>query len=132
MGYRSGYYVRSLVTRVGKLELRVPQDKQGRFCTQLFERYQRSEKASPAGQAGRKTRRTDPQKSPVLRTKVASGDATFGLAFCLRVHDTGTLSPVSALGSPLQVTSKPDFAFFVTLLAIRSFAQFVALEQHYH
>src|SRR3984893_15137961 len=45
MGYRSGYYVRNLVTRVGKLELRVPQDRQGRFSTELFERYQRSEKA---------------------------------------------------------------------------------------
>lgn len=44
-GYRSGYYSRSLVTRVGKLELRVPQDRQGRFSTELFERYQRSEKA---------------------------------------------------------------------------------------
>ena len=29
-GYRSGYYSRGLVTRVGKLELRVPQDRQGR------------------------------------------------------------------------------------------------------
>jgi len=45
VGYRSGYYTRTLVTRVGKLELRVPQDRQGRFSTQLFERYQRSEKA---------------------------------------------------------------------------------------
>lgn len=45
LGYRSGYYERSLVTRVGKLELRVPQDRQGHFSTQLFERYQRSEKA---------------------------------------------------------------------------------------
>lgn len=45
LGYRSGYYVRSLVTRVGKLELRVPQDRQGRFRTEVFERYQRSEKA---------------------------------------------------------------------------------------
>ncbi len=44
-GYRSGYYGRSLVTRVGKLELRVPQDRQGRFRTEIFERYQRSEKA---------------------------------------------------------------------------------------
>jgi len=44
-GYRSGYYTRSLVTRVGRLELRVPQDREGRFSTQLFERYQRSEKA---------------------------------------------------------------------------------------
>ena len=45
LGYRSGYYSRSLVTRVGKLELRIPQDRQGHFSTQLFERYQRSEKA---------------------------------------------------------------------------------------
>jgi putative transposase len=45
LGYRSGYYARSLITRVGTLELRVPQDRQGRFSTELFERYQRSEKA---------------------------------------------------------------------------------------
>lgn len=45
LGYRSGHYPRTLVTRVGKLELRVPQDRQGRFSTELFERYQRSEKA---------------------------------------------------------------------------------------
>jgi len=44
-GYRSGYYSRTLLTRVGKLELRVPQDRQGRFRTEVFERYQRSEKA---------------------------------------------------------------------------------------
>jgi transposase-like protein len=29
LSYRSGYYPRSLVTRVGKLELRVPQDRNG-------------------------------------------------------------------------------------------------------
>jgi len=45
LGYRAGYYRRILVTRVGKLELRVPQDRQGRFSTRLFERYQRSERA---------------------------------------------------------------------------------------
>lgn len=45
LGYRSGYYGRSLVTRVGKLELRVPQDRGGHFRTEVFERYQRSEKA---------------------------------------------------------------------------------------
>ena len=44
-GYRSGYYSRSLVTRVGTLELRVPRDRSGLFSTALFERYQRSEKA---------------------------------------------------------------------------------------
>jgi putative transposase len=45
LAYRSGYYSRSLVTRVGTLELRVPQDREGRFSTELFQRYQRSEKA---------------------------------------------------------------------------------------
>jgi putative transposase len=45
IGYRSGYYGRTLITRVGKLELRVPQDRHGRFSTEVFERYQRSEKA---------------------------------------------------------------------------------------
>ena len=45
LGYRSGYYERTLTTRVGKLELRIPQDRDGRFSTEVFERYQRSEKA---------------------------------------------------------------------------------------
>lgn len=45
LGYRSGYYERTLITRVGRLELRVPQDRDGRFSTELFERYQRSEQA---------------------------------------------------------------------------------------
>jgi len=40
-----------LVTRVGTLELRVPQDRAGRFSTELFERYQRSEKALVAALA---------------------------------------------------------------------------------
>ena len=45
LGYRSGYYGRTLITRVGKLELRIPHDRDGRFSTELFERYQRSERA---------------------------------------------------------------------------------------
>ncbi len=45
LGYRSGSYGRTLITRVGKLELRVPQDRDGRFSTELFERYQRCERA---------------------------------------------------------------------------------------
>lgn len=51
LGYRSGYYSRSLITRIGKLELKVPQDRQGWFSTELFERYQRSEKALVAALA---------------------------------------------------------------------------------
>ena len=45
VGYRNGHYTRSLVTRVGKLELRVPRDRDGKFNTAVFETYQRSEKA---------------------------------------------------------------------------------------
>ena len=44
-GYRSGYYERKLITRVGTLDLRVPQDRDGRFSTELFERYDRAERA---------------------------------------------------------------------------------------
>jgi putative transposase len=51
VGYRSGHYNRTLITRVGKLELRVPQDRDGRFSTELFERYQRSEQALVASLA---------------------------------------------------------------------------------
>ena len=50
-GYRAGYYGRSLVTRIGKLELRVPRDRSGEFSTALFERYARSEKALVAALA---------------------------------------------------------------------------------
>jgi len=44
-GHRNGYKPRSLKTRVGTLELRVPQDREGAFSTELFARYQRSEQA---------------------------------------------------------------------------------------
>jgi putative transposase len=44
-GYRNGYKARLLKTRVGELELLVPKDRDGQFQTELFERYQRSEKA---------------------------------------------------------------------------------------
>ena len=45
-GYRNGSYQRKLTTRVGTIELEVPRDRDGTFQTELFERYQRSEKAS--------------------------------------------------------------------------------------
>ena len=44
-GHRNGYKPRLLRTRVGTLNLLVPKDREGRFQTSLFERYQRSEKA---------------------------------------------------------------------------------------
>ena len=51
LGYRSGYYRRRLITRVGTIALRVPQDRAGHFSTQVFEQYQRSEKALVAALA---------------------------------------------------------------------------------
>ena len=44
-GYRNGYKPRQLTTRVGTLQLRVPQVRDGSFSPELFERYQRSEQA---------------------------------------------------------------------------------------
>jgi len=44
-GYRNGSYERNLTTRIGSLKLEVPCDRDGTFQTELFERYQRSEKA---------------------------------------------------------------------------------------
>jgi transposase-like protein len=51
IGYRAGYYSRGLITRIGKIELRVPRDRNGEFSTALFERFQRSEKALVAALA---------------------------------------------------------------------------------
>src|SRR5215213_7916601 len=44
-GQRNGYKPRALRTRVGTLNLLVPQDREGTFSTRLFTRYQRNEKA---------------------------------------------------------------------------------------
>jgi putative transposase len=44
-GQRNGYKPRSFRTRVGTLNLLVPQDREGTFSTRLFSRYQRNEKA---------------------------------------------------------------------------------------
>jgi len=45
IGHRNGYKPRTLRTRVGILNLLVPQDREGAFSTRLFSRYQRNEKA---------------------------------------------------------------------------------------
>src|SRR5215210_7189263 len=44
-GHRNGHKPRTLRTRVGTLNLFVPQDREGSFYTKLFSRYQRNEKA---------------------------------------------------------------------------------------
>lgn len=45
VGYRNGYRVRQLYTRVGPIALQVPQTRDGSFSTEIFKRYQRSEQA---------------------------------------------------------------------------------------
>lgn len=42
---RNGYYNRDFITRVGRLELRVPRTRDGNFSPTIFEQYQRNEKA---------------------------------------------------------------------------------------
>src|SRR5438270_4818776 len=61
LGYRAGYYSRMLVTRVGHIELRVPQDRQGRFRTEVFElpAERESSRGSDAGDV--RTRRIHTQ-----------------------------------------------------------------------
>jgi putative transposase len=44
-GHRNGHERRALRTRVGTLNLLVPQDREGAFSTRPFSRYQRNEKA---------------------------------------------------------------------------------------
>jgi len=44
-GYRNGSYTRSLLTRVGRIDLQVCRDRDGMFQSELFRRYQRSEQA---------------------------------------------------------------------------------------
>ncbi len=44
-GYRNGSYTRKLKTRVGVIELDVIRDREGKFSTELFRRYQRNEQA---------------------------------------------------------------------------------------
>src|SRR5215213_4908651 len=44
-GHRNGHRPRALRTRVGTLNLLVPQEREGTFSSRLFSRYQRNEKA---------------------------------------------------------------------------------------
>lgn len=44
-GHRNGSYPRTIKTRVGAIELQMCRDREGKFDTELFRRYQRSEQA---------------------------------------------------------------------------------------
>ena len=85
LGYRSGHYPRKLLTRVGTLELRVPQDRQGRFSTELFSRCQRSEKALVAALV-----EMDVQGVSTRKVKAISE------ALCGHEFSAGTISELNA------------------------------------
>ena len=55
-GYRNGYKPRTIKTRVGILNLAVPQDRDGNFCPKLFDRYQRNDKVVYKSRTGNDTR----------------------------------------------------------------------------
>ena len=44
-GHRADYCTRTLTTRVGTTELGTPQEREGKFSTEIFERYRRGEQA---------------------------------------------------------------------------------------
>ena len=67
-GYRSGYYGRTLITRIGQLELRVLVDRAGRFSTELFERYQR------VSELGRHGKNGDPRAERLAPGHDGAGD----------------------------------------------------------
>jgi hypothetical protein len=80
LGYRSGYYGRTLVTRVGKIEWRVPQDRQGRFerkCSSVSEGTRRR-KLMPAT-AKRKPKKATPTKPADVNTTDRTTDISDGL-----------------------------------------------------
>ena len=43
--YHNGYYERDYTTKIEKLTLRAPRTRDGKFWAEVFERYQRNEKA---------------------------------------------------------------------------------------
>lgn len=45
VGYRNGYYERDLTVSIGKLRLKVPRTRDGKFSPTLFEKWERKEKS---------------------------------------------------------------------------------------
>ena len=83
-GYRAGYYTRGLVTRIGKLELRVPRDREGRFSTELFDRYQRSEKALVSALAEMYVQGVSPRKVKAITEELCGH--TFSASTVSRIN----------------------------------------------
>jgi transposase-like protein len=67
-GQRNGHKPRTLRTRVGTLDLLVPQDREGTFSTRLFSRYQRNEQALVL--ALMEIRSTERSRGPINRMTI--------------------------------------------------------------
>lgn len=113
--YRSGHYGRTLITRVGKLELRVPQDRSGHVSTELFERYQRSERALVTIRYMAITRKS---AENALKMKPSDAPTRSFFRSCLlddsQRHRVGAYSlRLSACGAKLNGLSLPAPGFLV-------------------
>ncbi len=77
-GYRNGYYNRSLLTKYGIIELRVPRARKAGQQSEVLERYQRRQKdideaLKDAFLAGISTRRVGEALQPLLGKEVSAG-----------------------------------------------------------
>jgi transposase-like protein len=59
-GYRAGYYSLSLITRIGKLEMRVPRERSGEFSTGSLHEERESAGGGALASTARPDRRCDP------------------------------------------------------------------------
>ena len=82
-GLSRGYYSRSLVTRIGKLELRVPRARDGRCSPERFAQYQRSEKALVSALAEMSVQGVSTRTVKVITDELCPGPAV-GAAGALR------------------------------------------------
>jgi transposase-like protein len=113
LGDRAGYYGRTLVTRVGKLELRVPQDRAGRFSTELFERSQRAEKALVAALAEMSVQGGSTRKVKAITARLAASadlGGRRGAARCAAIASQRRRSARSTPGSTRSWPSSPAAA----------------------
>ena len=114
LGYSSGNYSRTRVTRVGKIALRVPRDRAGRFRTAAFEGYQRGETALVMAMMGTYLRGVSAQVPAVWRNVEIGKSRILSLMkghavpehFSSYASATGPIISAHALTRPPEVSSR--------------------------
>ena len=84
------------MTRVGKLELRVPQDRDGRFSTELFERYQRSEQALVATLAEMYVQGVSTRKVKTITEELCGHSSSASAISAINQHLDDSLAQLAA------------------------------------